>query len=403
MTRILVLAISLLCAATTTAQGTGAPEALGAPGAPWLSEHARGHPLAGRIWQPATARFVAPAAVVAALGRARFVLLGEKHDNADHHRIQAWLVGSMIAAGRRPALAFEMFTGDQQAALDRHLSARPKDAAGIGAAVNWAESGWPDWEQYQPIAQAALNGGAAILAADLPRPVRRELSRQGVSALGAERVAALGLDQPLPTDLAAPLREEIAASHCGQLPETMIGPMATVMTARDAQIAAVLKRGALLAGHDGAVLITGKGHARNDRAVPFHLRRGNGAAAIVSLGLVEVAEGVTDPAAYAEFLGVDALGNGALPSTLSGSRPSPTRTTPAPSSPSNCGTRASGTKKKLRNRNRAAGAPGHATHGPAPGSNRRAPRTRAWTSRRAWEIIRPIDSDPSPPSGDPAR
>ncbi len=305
MTRFLVLAISLLWA--TSAQGAEAPGAPGAPGAPWVSEHARDHPLAGRIWQPEAARFVAPEAVVAALGQARFVVLGEKHDNPDHHRIQAWLVGSMIAAGRRPALAFEMFASDQQAALDGHLAARPKDAAGIGAAVNWAKSGWPDWKLYQPIAQAALDGGAAILAANLPRPVLRKLSRQGVSALGAERVAALGLDRPLPEELAAPLREEISVSHCGQLPESMIAPMATVMTARDAQMAEVLRRGARRVGHDGAVLITGKGHARNDRAVPFHLRRGDGAASIVSLGLVEVAEGVTEPAAYAEFLGAAAL------------------------------------------------------------------------------------------------
>jgi uncharacterized iron-regulated protein len=299
MIRILVLAISMLCA--TTAQ------AAEAPGAPWVSEYERGHPLAGRIWRPETARFVAPAAVVAALGKARFVLLGEKHDNADHHRIQAWLVAKMIAAGRRPAVAFEMFASDRQAALDAYLAAHPRDAAGIGAAVNWAKSGWPDWDLYQPIAQAALDGGAALLAANLPRPVLRALAREGVSALGAERVAALGLDRPLPEDLAAPLREEIAVSHCGQLPEAMIGPMATVMTARDAQMAAVLRRGALRAGHDGAILITGKGHARNDRAVPFYLRRGDGAASIASLGLVEVAEGVTEPAAYAEFLGAETL------------------------------------------------------------------------------------------------
>jgi uncharacterized iron-regulated protein len=106
MIRNLVSALVLLCAATTAAADP--------PGAPWISEYETGHPLAGRIWQPAAARFVAPEAVAAALTAARFVLLGEKHDNADHHRIQAWLVGSMIAAGRRPAVAFEMFNRDQQ-------------------------------------------------------------------------------------------------------------------------------------------------------------------------------------------------------------------------------------------------------------------------------------------------
>ncbi len=308
MIRFLVPAIAILwAAAPQSAEAQGAK----APGAPWVSEHQRDHPLAGRVWQPEAARFVAPEAVVAALGQARFVLLGEKHDNADHHRIQAWLVAEMIAAGRRPALAFEMFASDQQAALDAYLAAQPGDAAGIGAAARWATSGWPDWDLYRPIAQAALDGGAAILAADLPRPLRRALARQGVSALGAERVAALGLDQPLPAELAAPLREEIAASHCDQLPESMIGPMATVMTARDAQMAAVLRRGAGLAGRDGAILITGKGHARNDRGVPFHLRRGlrrgGGTAAIISVGLVEVAEGATEPADYAEFFGTETL------------------------------------------------------------------------------------------------
>ena len=300
----LILAMSLLflgaCAKVT--EPTAKP-----PGAPWISEHDRGHPLAGHVWQPGTARFVAPEAVVAALGQARLMLLGEKHDNVDHHRIQAWLVAQTIAAGRRPALAFEMFTSDQQAPLDAYLAAHPRDAAGIGAAVNWAKSGWPDWEFYQPIAQAGLDSGAALLAANLPRPVLRKLSRQGVSALGAERVAALGLDRPLPEDLAARLRKEIAASHCGQLPESMTGPMATVMTARNAQMAEVLHRGALRAGHDGAILITGNGHARADRGVPFHLRRGDGAAAIVSLGLLEVAEGMTEPAAYAGFLGAETL------------------------------------------------------------------------------------------------
>ena len=55
MTRILVFAIVLLSAATAARAGA-------APGAPWVSEHETGHPLAGRIWQPAQERFVAPEA-----------------------------------------------------------------------------------------------------------------------------------------------------------------------------------------------------------------------------------------------------------------------------------------------------------------------------------------------------
>ncbi|MCH8000398.1 MAG: ChaN family lipoprotein [Proteobacteria bacterium] len=296
---------ALACAALAACAGVEPAPA--APGAPWVSEHARAHPLAGRIWQPAEGRFVEAEAVVAALAAARFVLLGEKHDNTDHHRIQAWLLAHLIARGRRLAVAFEMFTSEQEPALAAHLAANPKDAAGIGPALGWAETGWPDWTLYQPIAQAALDGGAPVLAANLPRETIRALAREGVAALGAGRTAALGLDRPLPAELAALLRREIIESHCGQLPDSMIGPMVTVMTARDAHMAEVLVRAAATGDRDAAVLIAGTGHARADHGVPFHLRRFEPEARIVSLGLVEVIEAANQPAAYAERFGVDVI------------------------------------------------------------------------------------------------
>ena len=290
---LLAIAIPLLLGACA-----GGPT--GAPGVPWVSEFGRDHPLTGRIWDARERRFAAPQEVVAALGRARFVLLGEKHDNADHHRIQAWLLAELIARGRKPAVAFEMFTTEQQARLDAHLAAHPRDAASIGGAVGWAGTGWPDWRLYQPIAQAALNGGAPILTANLPRQTVMDISWKGAdSALGAERAMALGLDQALPPGSRAAMRREIIESHCNQLPEAMIDPMVAIQRARDAVMADALLRGAEMAGRDGAALITGGGHARADHGVPFYLRRRAPDAAIVSVGLAEAAAGETEPAATA--------------------------------------------------------------------------------------------------------
>ncbi len=291
----LAAALALLMAGLFAASA-GAEPGAPAPGAPWVSEHARGHPLAGRIWQPAGRRFVEPEAVVAALVEARYGLLGEKHDNADHHRIQAWLVGRMIARGRTPAVAFEMFTSEQEPALAAYLAAHPKDAAGIGPALGWAETGWPDWTIYQPIAQAALDGSAPILAAKPPR-----------EAPDAERAAILGLDRPLPEGFATVMRENIVESHCGQLPESMIEPMVRVMAAWDAHMADILLRAAAREGRDGAVLIAGTGHARNDQGAPFHLRRLEPEARIMSLGLVEVVQETREATAYAARFGVDVL------------------------------------------------------------------------------------------------
>ena len=279
----------------------------GGPGSAWQSEVGQDHPLAGRIWLPAHRRFDEPDAVLAALRSAPFVLLGEKHNNVDHHRIQAWLLKGMLREGRRPAVAFEMFTADQEEVLGEYLAAHPGDAAGLGDALAWTESGWPDWENYQPVVQTAIDGGAPLLAAGLSRGQLRAIARQGVEALGGEQVSALGLEQPLPPEQTAGLRVEIMATHCNQLPESMIDPMVTITAAKDAFMAAALVRGAQMASRDSAVLVAGGGHARADRGVPWHLRRMAPGRSAVAVGLLEVVQGEVDPADYVAAFHTDAM------------------------------------------------------------------------------------------------
>lgn len=281
------------------------------PAPPWQSRHQLGHPLVGQIWAPAESRFVTPDEAVARLAAADFVLLGEQHDNPDQHRLQAWVVARLAARGRRPALAVEMLTSAQQAALDAHLAARPGDAEGIGAAVGWAESGWPAWPAYAPIFAAALAADMPIRAANLPREALRQVVGEGLEAtLGAERVAALKLKPGLPPQLAERLEDEIAASHCDQLPENMIRPMAAAQQVRDAVMAEAMLQAAARPGRDGTILITGNGHARRDRGVPYKLAEMVPGRSVASLGLFEVAAGADSPADYgARF-------DGALPFDL---------------------------------------------------------------------------------------
>jgi uncharacterized iron-regulated protein len=242
----------------------------GLTGASWQSSIGREHRLVGRIWDVAGGRFVDEAAVVARIVEARYVLLGEKHDNPDHHVLQARLLRALTAAGRRPAVAFEMLTPSQADALARHLAAHPRDAAGIGAAVDWKASGWPAWSMYEPIAGAALDAGLPIVVANLDTERVRAVGRQGVAALDAALVERHGLDQPLPPDARAAMAEEIRDAHCGHASEALVTAMIGVQRARDARMAEALLTAP---GGDGAVLIAGAGHARNDRGVPAYLRR----------------------------------------------------------------------------------------------------------------------------------
>ncbi len=273
--------------------------------ADWVSPIARDHPFVGKVWQPDPGTFVTPEAVEAAAAKAGFLLLGEKHDNADHHRLQARMVGAMAAAGRRPAVVFEMIDEDRQALVDQWRATGPGDAAGLGPALAWDQSGWPPWPTYRPIAEAALAAGLPLRAGNLPRQMARLIGQSGLSVLAADRRARLGLDAALDPDLASALRRDLFEGHCGLMPEAALEPLVAVQHARDAVLADNLARAGARA--DGAVLIAGAGHARADRAVPLHLARLAPGDAVVTIAFIEVEEGVEDPAAYGESFG------GALP------------------------------------------------------------------------------------------
>jgi uncharacterized iron-regulated protein len=290
--RALVLAVTVVLVGCATAP---ARIDLGA----WQAPLGHAHPLIGRIWDVPEARFVDSDVVVARLARARYVLLGERHDNPDHHRVQAALLRALLAAGRRPAVAFEMFTADDAPGLARQLAAAPRDAAGLARAVDWKRSGWPDWAYYEPIAQAALDRGLPIVAANLAPATVRAIARGRPDALAPDFTARYALDHPLPGGGQAALSAEIRDAHCGALPAERVESMVLAQRARDAMLADNL----LATTRDGAVLIAGLGHTRLDRGVPAYLRAREPGASIASVAPMEVREDWTRPVEYAASLG----------------------------------------------------------------------------------------------------
>jgi uncharacterized iron-regulated protein len=262
---------------------------------PWRAPLEREHPLAGRIWDVKAGRLVDSAAVTRRLVAARYVLLGEKHDNPDHHQIQAALLRALLASGRRPAVAFEMLTADQEPALARHLASAPRDAAGVADAVNWKRSGWPDFALYQPIVEAALEAGVPVVAANLGNATIRSVARGEPNAVPADLAARYALDRPLAPAAQARLTAEIRDAHCGHLPAARVESMVLAQRARDATLADSLVR----ADADGGVLIAGVGHARADHGVPLYLALRAPGAPVVVVAPLEVREGATQPEDYA--------------------------------------------------------------------------------------------------------
>src|SRR6266545_724080 len=262
----------------------------------WKSTLGRNHPLTGRIWDVSSARFIDRQSLVTRLARADFLLLGERHDNPDHHLLQAEVLRGLIALGRRPAVGFEMFGLDDASAIANHLAFAPNDATGLGRAVNWNKSGWPDWAMYQPIAEAALQAKLRIVATNLPRAAARKMSSDGVAAVEPSVRRELDLDRPLSDAMFATMAADIHNSHCGYASEENVKAMVGVQRARDAQMAQSL----IAAGDpDGAILVAGAGHVRNDYGIPVYLTAKAAGKQVISIAFLEVDNQKPEPDNYA--------------------------------------------------------------------------------------------------------
>lgn len=74
-----------------------------APLPAWQASEGRTHAQLGQIVDLTTGQVLAPEQLVQRLADAPRVLVGEKHDNPDHHALQLWLLRALKAAGRKAA------------------------------------------------------------------------------------------------------------------------------------------------------------------------------------------------------------------------------------------------------------------------------------------------------------
>jgi uncharacterized iron-regulated protein len=266
-----------------------------APLSAWVSKFGKEHALVGRVWSPAAQESVLPAEVVRAAAEADVVLIGETHDNPDHHKLQAWLLRQIALKGKRPAVVMEMIGADKADDLANVQLASNVTADGIGTKLDWDNSGWPSFAIYRPILDAALGANLTILPGNASVDQTRQVNQQGMGALSyAERVR-LGVGSQLPAPLAAALTDELKASHCNQLVDADVASMVQVQRFRDAVLADSVLKAVDKSGGGGAVLIAGAGHVRSDRGVPLYLRARASGLKIVTIQLSEVISGVENP------------------------------------------------------------------------------------------------------------
>ncbi len=196
--------------------------------------------------------------------QAQVVILGEVHDNPDHHRRQA----EAVAAITPRAVVWEMLTDVQAARFDAALMDDPEKLA---AQLEWTASGWPDFAFYHDIFKAAPS--ARVYGAAVPREAAMAAMRGGVSvAFGLQDATRFGLSVGLPEDQQSAREAFQLAAHCDALPEEMLPQMVDIQRLRDAELARAVLTAIEETGGPVAV-ITGNGHARRDWGLPVYVTR----------------------------------------------------------------------------------------------------------------------------------
>jgi uncharacterized iron-regulated protein len=263
----------------------------------WVATVQREHPLAGSVWDVASGERVDPATLVAALAAYPLALLGEKHDNPDHHRLQARVLAGIVAAGRWPAVVFEMLAGDLDADVDRVRAAAEPSPSDLRRALDWDTRGSLAWDLYEPILATTLAARLPIAAGGLDPTLRATLKADGATALRPGERTQLGLDRTVPPDERAAMVADIREAHCGRAPDILLTRMVTLQRAVDGSLARALLAAAARPDADGALLIAGIEHVRHDRGVPALLRDWAPETPVASVAFLEVIGGAETVAA----------------------------------------------------------------------------------------------------------
>ncbi|MEZ1319446.1 ChaN family lipoprotein [Pseudomonas fluorescens] len=191
--------------------------------------------------------------LVVRLASASRLIVGEQHDNRDHHEVQGWLLQALGDQRPQGSLLLEMLTPDQQTRVD-DVRRAPTLPADLPDALAW-QSGW-DWSLYGPIVRFALTQPYPLLAANLEAAEVRAVYADQPTLSGARTNA-----EPVRAALLA----QVSESHCGLLPESQMPAMLAVQQQRDRRMAE-----RLLAAPAPALLLAGGYHARKDVGAPIH-------------------------------------------------------------------------------------------------------------------------------------
>ena len=221
-----------------------------------------------RILDTRDGREVSRAALVEMLRNRDFILLGELHDNPQHHQARAEII-EQLASCRPTVVAEHLEYGkrfETRGDLETDLAQAGFDARG-----------W-EWPLHRPLFQKIVDLGLPLLGGNLPPEQARKAVREGTDALPAPLASRIAR-HPLSPEAEQALDRDLEQGHCGHMPAKWLPGMRLAQRARDAAMLAALEN----APGRPAILVAGNGHVRRDYGIPSLM----GASSHVSIGFIE--------------------------------------------------------------------------------------------------------------------
>ncbi len=144
---------------------------------------------------PANGRQLAHQDVVAAAAEAEIVLLGESHDQADHHRWQLSVLAGLHAKTDRLVVGFESFPRSVQPALDTWVEGGWSGETFLKE-VRWAEVWGMEPGLYLPLFDFARLYRMPMVALNVERTLVSKVGQEGWAAVPVEEREGLGDPKP---------------------------------------------------------------------------------------------------------------------------------------------------------------------------------------------------------------
>lgn len=147
----------------------------------------------GQWYTPAGERTVAIAlpTLLKNLAATRVVLLGERHDDADHHRWQLQVIAALHAQQPNLVIGMEMLPRRAQPVLDQWVAGQLTESD-LLTRTEWARVWGFDASMYLPILHFARLNRIPVAAVNVDRAIVSEVGAKGLAAVPEEQREGVG-------------------------------------------------------------------------------------------------------------------------------------------------------------------------------------------------------------------